>query len=75
MAFLKNQPAIVMVRNDKKGQELECVNLKTDWSQSFKNQAESFVDTVLSGFESIASGIDGLENLHFIENIWRHIVD
>jgi len=74
-AFLKNQPAVVMLRNDKKGQGLNSMKQNTGWSWSFKNQAESFVDTILSGSESISSGQDGIEDLKLIEDIWKHIIE
>jgi predicted dehydrogenase len=53
---------------------MQTINLRPDWTWSFKREAESFVKTVLTGAESIASGADGLEDLRFIEDIWRHIV-
>jgi len=47
----------------------------TGWSWSFKNQAESFVETILSGSESVSSGQDGIEDLKLIEDIWKHIIE
>ena len=73
-AFLKNQSATVIIHKDKINQDFEIIKLKSDWSWSFKRQAESFVKSITSGSESISSGIDGIEDLRFIENIWRNIV-
>ena len=73
-AFLKNQPAMVVVHKDEKNRQIESVNLKTDLSWSFKRQAESFVNTVINGNESIASGKDGLKDIEFIEKIWKRII-
>ena len=73
-AFLKNQAATVSVYKDKKNEPMESINTKPNWTWSFKRQAESFIKTVLTANESIASGAGGLEDLRFIEDVWRHIV-
>ena len=73
-AFLRNKPASVEIYKEKPNNSIENVNLSPNWTWSFRRQAESFVKSVLSGEESIASGSDGLEDLRFIEDVWRHIV-
>ena len=73
-AFLKNQSATVIIHKDRINQDFEIIKLKPDWSWSFKRQAEAFVKSVTTGTENISRGLDGIEDLRFIENIWRNIV-
>ena len=73
-AFLRNYPASVTIHKDKLNKSIETICPKSDWTWSFMKQAESFVNTVLTGGESIASGKDGLDDLCFIENVWKYIV-
>jgi len=72
-AFLRNQPAHVMVYKEKIGGRTEMYSPRADWSWAFRRQAEAFVKNLAEHTESIASGEDGLEDLRFVENIWRSI--
>jgi predicted dehydrogenase len=40
-------------------------------STAFRRQAEAFVDDILLQREPIASGADSVEDLAFVESIWR----
>jgi hypothetical protein len=44
-----------------------------DWTWAFKRQAEAFVDNLVSNSSSLASGNDSLEDLRFIETVWKKI--
>jgi len=37
-------------------------------------QAESFVEVVFSGNKSIANAVDGLQDIEFVENVWKKII-
>ena len=69
-AFLINCPATIVIEKDKPDKSIETISPKPDWSWSFMKQAESFVETVLSGKKSIANANDGLKDIEFIEEIW-----
>ena len=73
-AFLINYPATVVIHKDKPGKSIETLSPKSDWTWSFMRQAESFVDAVLSGNKSIADAVDGLEDIEFVENVWKKII-
>ena len=73
-AFLINYPATVIIHKDKPDKSIETLYPKSDWTWSFMKQAESFVETVLSGKESIANANDGLKDIEFIEKIWKKII-
>ena len=73
-AFLINYPATVMVHKDKPGKSIETISSTPGWTWSFMKQAESFVDVVLSGKKSIADAVDGLQDIEFVENVWKKII-
>ena len=73
-AFLINCPATIVIEKDKPDKSIESISPKPDWSWSFMKQAESFVETVLSGKKSIANANDGLKDIEFIEKIWKRII-
>ena len=68
-ALLKNVPAQVELY--KGGDVHEVHTPLCDWSWAFRRQAEAFVKNILEDRESISSGIDSLEELRFIEELWR----
>jgi len=73
-AFLINYPSSVTIHKDKPGKSLEIIIPQSDWVWSFRKQAESFVDVVLSGNKSIANASDGLQDIEFVEKVWEKIV-
>ena len=73
-AFLINYPATVVIHKDKPGYPIEKRSFTPNWTWSFRNQAESFVDVVLSGNKSIASAVDGLKDIEFVESVWKKII-
>ena len=73
-AFLINNPATVLIHKDKLGEPIETLCPKPDWSWAFRKQAESFVDSVISGRKNIANAKDALQDINFIENIWEKII-
>lgn len=68
-ALLKNVPAAIELY--RAGQVQETLAPQIGWTWSFRRQAQAFVNDVLTGRESIASGEDSLEDLRVIEEIWR----
>jgi len=73
-AFLRNYPASVEIYKDKPNKSLEKYCPKSDWTWSFKRQAESFVDVILSGKKSITCAVDGLQDIEFVEKVWKKII-
>jgi len=73
-AFLKNQPATVIINKDRPNKSMETLSPKADWNWSFMNQAESFVNDVLSGNKNIACAVDGIKDIEFVESVWKKIV-
>jgi predicted dehydrogenase len=62
----RNRPAAVTIT-----QGGETTRLATDWSSSFRRQAEAFVADVVSKRRPIASGADSVHDLALAEEIWR----
>jgi predicted dehydrogenase len=73
-AFLINYPATVVIHKDKPGKSIETLSPQTDWTWSFMKQAQSFVDIVLSGNKSIANAVDALQDIEFVESVWKKII-
>jgi predicted dehydrogenase len=63
----RNHPAIVTITRGG-----ETTRLATDWSWSFRRQAEAFVADVVNKRPPIASGADSVRDLELAEEIWRH---
>ena len=72
--FFINSSMLKQIEKDKPDKSIESISPKSDWSWSFMKQAESFVETVLSGKKSIANANDGLKDIEFIEKIWKRII-
>jgi predicted dehydrogenase len=73
-AFLRNQPATVKIYKEQDNRSTEMRNPQADWSWSFKEQAKAFVNDVITNSDSRASGLDSLEDLKFVEDVWKKIV-
>ena len=73
-AFLINYPATVLIHKDKPNKPIETNSPTPDWSWSFMRQAESFVENVISGKKSIANASDALQDIEFVENVWKRII-
>jgi len=63
----RNLPAAVTITRG-----AETTRLATDWSWSFRRQAEAFVADVAGKRHPIASGADSVHDLALAEEIWRH---
>ena len=72
-AFLRNQAAIVKIYKERPQGATETISPTPDWTWAFKRQAEAFVDNLVSNSSSLASGNDSLEDLRFIETVWKKI--
>lgn len=72
-AFLKNIPAQVTLY--KGTDKHETFSSNCNWTWAFRRQAQSFIDDILNGRESINSGKDALEDLRLIEDIWHKEID
>ena len=67
-AFLKNQPAKIIIYNGKKNQYLQP---NFDWTWSFKNQSKSFVNSIIKNQINICDARNSIKDLKIIEEIWR----
>ena len=67
-AFLKNQPAKVVVYNGKKN---EYIQPYFDWNWSFKNQSKSFIDSIVNNMRNICDARNSINDLEVIEKIWK----
>lgn len=74
-ALLRNCPARVELYRDKGKTPGEIVVQKPDWTWSFRRQAQAFVQDVRSGHQPVASGTDSIEDMRFLEEIWKRIQD
>ena len=72
-AFLRNQPARVEVYKDNGKKPGQLFSPTPDWTWSFRRQDEAFVKDVKLGQQPIASGLDSVEDMRFLEDIWHHI--
>ncbi len=68
-ALLKNVPASVELY--RAGDVQQLVSPQSNWTWSFRRQAQAFVDDVLDGNESLSPGSDSIEDLRVIERMWR----
>jgi predicted dehydrogenase len=73
-AFLRNQPAKLVVYED--GGRATGLRYEPtfDWKWSFQLEDEAFVKDVSAGTEPISSGANSLEDFDFIDDIWRKIL-
>lgn len=67
--MLRNASATVEIY---KARELQ-VRLQplSGWTWSFRRQAQAFIDDVQNSVAHLATGKDGLEDMHLIEEMWR----
>lgn len=72
-AFLRNYAAHIELYKDNGKAPAQIICTAPDWTWSFRRQDEAFVEDVRTGQQPIASGADGLEDMRFIEDIWRYI--
>lgn len=68
-ALLKNVPAQVELYRAGSVQAIHAP--QCEWTWAFRRQARAFVLDILENRESINSGADALEEVRFIENMWR----
>mgnify|MGYP002725598501 CR=1 FL=1 len=73
-AFLRNQPASVELYKDTGGDVGRFTVPRPDWTWSFKRQHEAFINNVATGTEPLASGFDAVEDMRFIEDMWKKII-
>ena len=67
-AFLKNQPAKVVVYNGKKN---EYIQPNFDWNWSFKNQSKNFINSIVENKINVCDARHSIKDLKIIENIWK----
>ena len=70
-AFLKNQPAKVEIYNENKSILKEIP--ESEWSWSFKNQAENFIKIIKNKKVNHLSAYNSLNDIKIIENIWKKL--
>ena len=68
-ALLKNVPARVEIY--RAGQEQVMLQPQMNWTWAFRRQAQSFVNDIQNGTESISSGADSYLDVELIENFWK----
>lgn len=68
-ALLRNVPAKVELY--KAGNIQQTCLSSSEWSWSFRRQAEAFIRDVRDGKESISSGTDSLEDIRIVETMWK----
>ena len=73
-AFLRNQPARVEITKELSFANSQSTFPKPGWTWAFRNQALAFVENIVSGTPSIASGQDSLNDLLVVERIWEKII-
>ena len=67
-AFLINQPAKVLVNYYNKN---KIIDIKFDWLWSFKLQADSFVNSLITKKANISDAKDTINDLDLVEKIWK----
>jgi predicted dehydrogenase len=67
-AFLKNQPAKVVIYDGKKN---EYYQPSFDWNWSFKNQSVNFINSIVSNEINICDARTSIKDLEVVENIWK----
>ncbi len=68
-ALLKNVPATIEIY--KAGSVQEVVSPQINWTWAFRRQAEAFVDAALDGTPLSIGGEEALEEMRFVEQMWR----
>ena len=72
-AMLRNVPAKVELYRETAAGGAEVVSPQADWTWAFRRQAQAFVDDVRYGREPLANGTDSVDDLRFLEEVWRCI--
>lgn len=68
-ALLRNVPAQVEIY---KGNNVNVTSrILPGWTWAFRRQADAFINDILQGKLPVASGIDSLEDMRLIEDIWK----
>jgi predicted dehydrogenase len=67
-AFLKNQPAKVVIYNGKKNEYMQPY---FDWNWSFKNQSKNFIDSIVNNTRNVCDARNSINDLEVIEKIWK----
>ena len=67
-AFLKNQPAKVIIYDGKKNKYIQPY---LDWTWSFKNQSINFIETIIENKINLCDARYSIKDLETIENIWK----
>jgi predicted dehydrogenase len=68
-ALLRNVPSKVLIYHA--GDSQETIIPQSNWSWSFRRQADAFINCILTDEKSISSGTEALKDLELIEEIWR----
>ena len=72
-AMLRNVPATVELYRETPSGGRDVVRPQADWTWAFKRQAEAFVADVRCHREPLASGADSVDDVRFLEDMWRRI--
>ena len=72
-AFLRNYPSKLEIYKDNGKEPGKLYSPTFDWTWSFRRQDEAFVNDVANKTRPIANGLDSVEDMRFLEDIWQHI--
>lgn len=67
--LLRNVPAEVELYKGGDGQQTSYPH--SGWSWAFRRQAESYIEDVYEGRESLSSGADSLDDIRIVEAMWK----
>ena len=67
-AFLKNQPAKVIIYDGKKNKFIQPY---FEWNWSFKNQSKNFIDSIINNTANVCDARNSIKDLEVIEKIWK----
>ncbi|MBD3307925.1 gfo/Idh/MocA family oxidoreductase [candidate division KSB3 bacterium] len=68
--LLRNVPARIELYKGS-GATHEILSPQSNWTWSFRRQAEAFINDIRIGSKPLASGSDSEEDLRLVEKIWR----
>ena len=71
--LLRNMPGKIFIQDYEAGESKEIF---PDWSWSFRNQSDHFVDCLKNReFSKISSGKETIEDIEIIDNIWKKFLE
>ena len=72
-AFLRNQPSKLEILDYSAGKTGQILEPLFDWSWSFANEDQAFVNSIEHNIQTISSGHESVEDFLIIDKIWKKI--